>query len=205
MQTTDRNSRPTIERDSLPLRIAGHSARPTRVSHSSRPTNRKICQKRPRSTYSQPWWPNQKFLSRPSFCITASHCPANEPTTMTMRQVQRTFTPRRWNFGSCPEIAGPMYRPMPSHAVAIHSTASCVCQGARERVGQDLGQGEAVGFLAFDLIVRGGGAQQDLDYNSAITTQKYLAVARMDGVTLIEASGSDLGSTGAISSPWLTA
>ena len=128
MATTDRNSRLTMERDSPPWRIAGQSARPTRVSHSIRPTNRNHCQKRPMSTYSQPWWPNQKFFARPSFCITANHWPANEPTTITIRQIQRKLTPRRWNFGSCPEIAGPMYRPMPSHAVAIHSTASCVCQ-----------------------------------------------------------------------------
>ena len=47
---------------------------------------------------------------------------------MMMRQVNSTLTPSRWNLGSCPEIAGPMYRPMPSQAVAIHNTASCVCQ-----------------------------------------------------------------------------
>ena len=34
--------------------------------------------------------------------------------------------------------------------------------GARQRVGQDLGQGEAVGLLALDLVVRGDRAQQDL-------------------------------------------
>ena len=67
-------------------------------------------------------------LSRPSFCITANHWPANAPTTMISRQTNSKFTPSRWNFGSCPEIAGAMYRPVPSHAVAIHSTASWVCQ-----------------------------------------------------------------------------
>jgi hypothetical protein len=108
--------------------MAGQSARPTNVSQMPRPANRNICQKRPRSTYSQPWCPNQKFFARPSFCITASHWPVNAPTTMMIRQVNSTLTPSRWNFGSCPEIAGPMYRPMPSQAVAIHSTASCVCQ-----------------------------------------------------------------------------
>ena len=46
-------------------RSAGHSARPTSVSQSSRPTNRKICQKRPMSAYSQPWWPNQKLYVEP--------------------------------------------------------------------------------------------------------------------------------------------
>ncbi len=60
--------------------------------------------------------------------MTASHWPANAPTTMTSRQVNSTFTPSRWKRGSWPEIAGAMYRPVPSHAVAIHSTASCVCQ-----------------------------------------------------------------------------
>ena len=89
---------------------------------------RNHCQKRPMSVYSHPWWPNQKLFARPSFCITANHCPANAPTTMTIRQVNSALTPRRWYFGSCPEIAGPMYRPVASHAVAIHSTASCVCQ-----------------------------------------------------------------------------
>ena len=48
-----------------------------------RPMNRNICQKRPMSMYSQPWWPNQKLCARPSFCITANHWPANAPTTMT--------------------------------------------------------------------------------------------------------------------------
>ena len=44
--------------------------------------NRNHCQKRPMSAYSQPWWPNQKLYSRPSFCITANHWPANAPTVM---------------------------------------------------------------------------------------------------------------------------
>jgi hypothetical protein len=129
MHTVDRNSRPTIER--VPVagpRSTGHSARPTRVSHSNRPTNRNHCQKRPMSAYSQPWCPHQKLCSRPSVCITASHWPANEPSTISSRQTHRKFTPRRWNFGSCPDIAGAMYRPVPSQATAIHSTASCVCQ-----------------------------------------------------------------------------
>ena len=60
--------------------------------------------------------------------ITANHWPANEPTTISSRQTHRKFTPSRWNFGSWPEISGAMYRPVASHAVAIHSTASSVCQ-----------------------------------------------------------------------------
>ena len=128
MATVERNSSPTIEDISSLRRSAGHSARPISSNHSSRPTNRKICQKRPMSVYSQPWWPNQKLYSRPIFCITANHCPAKEPTTITSRQTNRKFTPRRWNLGSCPDTAGLMYRPVASHAVAIHSTASCVCQ-----------------------------------------------------------------------------
>ena len=143
-------------------RSAGQSARPTSSSHSIRPTNRNICQKRPISMYSQPWWPNQKLFASPSFCITANHWPANAPTTMTSRQTNRKFTPRRWNFGSCPETAGPMYRPVASQAVAIHSTASCVCQRARQRVRQDLGQVEAVEHSGLDLVVRGDRAEQDL-------------------------------------------
>src|SRR5688572_15267122 len=129
MHTVERNNRPTIDFVSvLGPRSTGHSARPTSVSHSNRPTNRNHCQKRPMSAYSQPWWPHQKLLANPSFCITASHWPANEPTTMINRQVHRKLTPSRWNFGSCPDIAGAMYRPVPSHATAIHNTASCVCQ-----------------------------------------------------------------------------
>ena len=125
----DANSSAMIdfESDAGPRRI-GHNARPTSVTHSSRPMNRYHCQKRPMSAYSQPWWPNQKLYFRPSFCITASHWPANEPTTISSRLTNRKLTPKRWNFGSCPDIAGAMYRPVPSHATAIHSTASCVCQ-----------------------------------------------------------------------------
>jgi hypothetical protein len=51
-----------------------------------------------------------------------------EPTTMMSRQTNRKLTPRRWYFGSMPEIAGAMYRPVASQAVAIHRCASCVCQ-----------------------------------------------------------------------------
>ena len=80
------------------------------------------------SVYSQPWWPNQKLWARPSFCITAIHCPVKAPTTITIRLTNRKFTPSRWNFGSCPEIAGARYRPVASQAVAIHRIASCVCQ-----------------------------------------------------------------------------
>src|SRR3546814_18300011 len=80
------------------------------------------------SVYSQPWWPNQKLLARPSFCITAIHWPANEPTTMMIRLTNRKFTPSFWYFGSCPEIAGPRYRPVARHAVAVQRMASWVCQ-----------------------------------------------------------------------------
>jgi hypothetical protein len=33
------------------------------------------------------------------------------------------LTPRRWNFGSCPETAGAMNSPVASHAVAIQKIA----------------------------------------------------------------------------------
>ena len=55
-----------------------------------------------------------------------------------------------------------MYRPMPSHAVAIHSTASCVCQVRLSEYGRIIGEREAVRVLAFDLVVRSDGAEQDL-------------------------------------------
>ena len=55
-----------------------------------------------------------------------------------------------------------MYRPVPSHAVAIHSTASCVCQVRLSEYGRYVGECEAVGLLAFDLVVRGHRAEQDL-------------------------------------------
>ena len=61
-------------------------------------------------------------------CITANHWPAKPPTTINSSDTNRKFTPKRWYFGSWPDSAGPMYRPVASHAVAIHSTASCVCQ-----------------------------------------------------------------------------
>jgi hypothetical protein len=32
--------------------------------------------------------------------------PRTQPTTITTRQMKRKLTPRRWNLGSCPEIAG---------------------------------------------------------------------------------------------------
>ena len=44
-----------------------------------------------------------------------------------MRPMNRKFTPRRCSLGSWPAIAGAMYRPVASQAVAIQSTASCVC------------------------------------------------------------------------------
>jgi hypothetical protein len=40
MATVDRNSRPAIDEVWSLRRIAGHSARPTRASHSIRPMNR---------------------------------------------------------------------------------------------------------------------------------------------------------------------
>jgi hypothetical protein len=52
--TVDRNSRPTMDRDSDLPRSVGHSARPTRNSHSIRPINKNHCQNRPISAYSQP-------------------------------------------------------------------------------------------------------------------------------------------------------
>src|SRR5690606_15569644 len=122
-----RNSSPTMCRDSCALsRRIGQIDRPTSATHSSNPTNRYHCQKRPMSAYSQPWWPHQKFCSKPSFCMTASHCPANDPTTITISDTNRKLTPNRWYFGSWPDSIGPMYRPVPSHATAIHSTANCV-------------------------------------------------------------------------------
>ena len=47
---------------------------------------------------------------------------------MTSRQTNRKFTPSRWNFGSWPETAGAMNRPVASQAVAIQKMPSCVCQ-----------------------------------------------------------------------------
>ena len=69
---------------------------------------------------------------------------------MTSRQVNRKFTPNRWNFGSWPEIAGAMYRPVASHAVAIQSTRELQVPGARHGVGQVLGERDAVEALALD-------------------------------------------------------
>src|SRR3546814_13996872 len=96
------------------------------------------------SVYSQPWWPNQKLLARPSFCITAIHWPANEPTTMMIRLTNRQFTPSFWYFGSCPEIDGTRYRTGASHAVAIQRMASWVCQLRVHATGRDR-EGKAVG------------------------------------------------------------
>ena len=162
MHTIERNNSPTIERDSSRFCSAGHSARPTSTSHSIRPMNRNHCQKRPMSAYSQPWWPNQKLCSRPSFCITASHWPANEPTTMTSRQTSRKFTPsalvlrlmagdrgRDVEAGAEPGRRDPQHRELR-------------VPGARERVGQDVGELEAVQLLALDLVVRRHRAEQDL-------------------------------------------
>ena len=47
---------------------------------------------------------------------------------MISRQTNRKLTPNRWNFGSCPETAGAMNKPVASQAVAIQKMPSCVCQ-----------------------------------------------------------------------------
>src|SRR3546814_11195407 len=103
--------------------------------------NREICQKRPMSVYSQPWWPNQKLLARPSFCITAIHWPANEPTTMMIRLTNRKFTTSFWYFGSCPEIAGHRYRTGASQRVACHGGVSRGFQCGRDQTESGRGDG----------------------------------------------------------------
>ena len=66
-------------------------------------------------------------------CMTDSHWPVKAPTTITSSATNRKLTPARCSAGSLPEMAGAMNRPVPSHAVAIHSTDSWVCQ-VRARV-----------------------------------------------------------------------
>jgi hypothetical protein len=119
-----------------PARIAGHRARPIRVSHRIRPTNRKTCQKRPMSTYSQPWWPNQKFFARPSFCITANHWPAKAPTTMISRQTNRKLTPARWNFGSMTRDRRRDEQPGAQPGGGDPQHAELGVPAARQRIGQ---------------------------------------------------------------------
>ena len=50
-----------------------------------------------------------------------SHSPVNEPTTTRSNARNKTFTPRRWPFGSCSLTNGPMNNPAASQAVAIQN------------------------------------------------------------------------------------
>ena len=61
---------------------------------------------------------------------------------MMSRQTKRKFTPRRWNFGSYPQTAGAMNRPVASHAVAIQKMPSCVCQVRVTAYGSHLASGK---------------------------------------------------------------
>ena len=148
--------------DSPPRLMAGNKARPTSVSQMPSPANRKICQKRPRSTYSQPWWPNQKFFARPSFCITASHWPVNAPTTMMNRQVNRTVHAEALVLRLVPGYrrADVQAHAEPRGRDPQHRELRV--PGAAQRIRQVVGECETVGLLAFDLVVRRDRTQQDL-------------------------------------------
>ncbi len=76
-------------------------------------------------------------MSSDSLFWMLSHWPVIEPTTITSSAPNRTFTPRRWNFGSWPLTSGPMNRPAASHAVAIQKMPSLHVPGAGHAVGQD--------------------------------------------------------------------
>ncbi len=114
-------------RDSDGVFRAGHRARPSSATQNSRPTNSSSCHTRPMLVYSRPWLPIQKPKSAPRCCSVPSQPVAMEPTTMKISAQNSRSTPSFWNLGSRPDSSGAMYRPVASHAVAIHSTPSCVC------------------------------------------------------------------------------
>jgi len=51
----------------------------------------------------------------------------SEPTTISRRALKRKFTPKRCHFISIPLMAGAMYNPAASHAVAIQKIPSWIC------------------------------------------------------------------------------
>src|SRR5205085_12575070 len=101
------------ERPSSLRLSAGFKARYMRPSQKVKPTKSKICQKRPKSTYSYPCAPNQnQYL--PKNCLMPSHSPVSEPTTTSSTAANNRLTPSLCPFGSYPLTAGAMKRPVAS-------------------------------------------------------------------------------------------
>ena len=127
MQLADRNTIAIRPRDSEGFISAGHSARPSRNTQNSRPTNNSNCQTRPMLVNSRPWLPSQKLKSKPRCCSVPSQPVRVEPTTTTMSAQNSTSTPSFCSLGSRPDSSGATYNPVASHAVAIQKMPTCVC------------------------------------------------------------------------------
>ena len=104
-------------------RIAGRRARYMRTSQPASPTASSSCQKRPRSRYSEPWWPNQN-QRLPRRSLMPSHSPPRLPKTTTARAASSARTPARCPRGSAPPTIGARKRPPATQAVAIQKMAS---------------------------------------------------------------------------------
>ena len=102
----------------LPVVSAGRSTRTIRNSQSSSPTNKRICQPRPRSTYSYPWWPQRKEVASDSLFDAQPFAGERADHDDEQRQKQH-IDAERLPFGSSPLTSGPINNPAASQAVAI--------------------------------------------------------------------------------------
>src|SRR5690554_6229100 len=102
MAAQERKKRISIHRSQVLCLIMVTMRRIINHNHRKRPTTRSICQKRPKSTYSYPWCPDQKLFTKSKRCITPNQCPIIDPATTISRATNSTFTPDFWNLGSRP-------------------------------------------------------------------------------------------------------
>ena len=141
---------------------AGQSARPTSTSQSSRPMNRKICQKRPMSVYSQPWWPNQKLLREAELLHHREPLAGERADDDHDEADEQEVHAEALELRLVARDRGPDVQPRAEPRGGDPQHRELRVPASREAVRQDLGQREAVGVLALDLVVRGRRAEQDL-------------------------------------------
>ncbi len=124
--------------------------------------NRNNCQKRPRSMYSQPWWPNQKLYLSPSFCITADPL-AGERADHDDQQADEQEVhaePLEFRLVARDRRRDVQAGGKPRGGDPQHGELGM--PGARQRVRQELARSQNRRNHAFHLVVRSDRAEQDL-------------------------------------------
>src|SRR3954464_14305860 len=102
------------------------SPRNRMITQKNKPTISKLCQKRPRSRYSNPWAPNHDQPRWIQPC-TPAYSPARLPKTTSAHAPNSEYDSQFCRRGSLPVIMGARKIPAAKNDVETQKMASCKC------------------------------------------------------------------------------